>query len=145
MQGIEPFWGEEPEVVRERVLSAYTLSPEDLVRFSIVDHRLSQRPPDGGDHFSDQIVSWFDKNDLAMLPDLTFLLNTLDEPWVVVPHDVLEVMLKQVPSTRQRDNPRKNSMSSIDFGKRLHDLTVNFLDLDQQENWKESTLSCSLD
>ena len=146
MQSIEPFWGEDPQVLRMRIQSAMATSPasapDHLIEFNILDHSISWANPNPSDKFPSQIATWFGTDALAILPNLTIAINPLDEPRVVIRHDVLEnAMQKRFPARK----PFRSLSTFSESRAAPADPSVSFLNIREQQNWSTLTLSCPCD
>lgn len=136
MAAIEPLWGVAPSDIRARVDNAISASHGTILRFQVV-----QGTTPASSKFAHwmgpTINSWFDSEILETIPDMTLAINTMDEPKVVVPHDILSHALEAARGPREGTLlPGKNS----DLAQH-----VDFLDISKQDTWDAMSLSCSTD
>lgn len=91
MASLDPLWGVPAAVLRRRVEDALGSDQTFMLRFEFNDHRLKYPSSRFGQWMSEQIYHWFTWDIKDTLPSsFTFAMNIMDEPNVVVPHDVLE-------------------------------------------------------
>ena len=135
MTPMKPFWGVAPSDIRARLDSMIVASQgEGVCRFTVShgDNSSFTNPENWmGSTFND----WFDSEILKTLPDLTLVVNTMDEPKVVVPHDMLSHALEIARTSHE---------GPILPGKRP-DLAqhVDRLNIGRQNTWDTLSLSCS--
>ncbi|CAL5873467.1 uncharacterized protein PFLUO_LOCUS7746 [Penicillium psychrofluorescens] len=136
MAAIEPLWGVAPSDIRARVDNAISASQGSILRFQVVEGDIPASIRSA--HWMASTISyWFDPKILETLRDMTLAINTMDEPKVVVPHDILSHALEAARRPRQGTLlPGKNS----DLAQH-----VDFLDISKQDTWDAMLLSCSPD
>ncbi|KAM5429826.1 hypothetical protein McanMca71_004330 [Microsporum canis] len=127
MEGLKPFWGVPPAVLRARVAAATQISGSRLIRYSVKDNSLIAENDGEATWITDQLRIWFTSDVLKTLPDLVFALNLLDEPRVVAPYEGLEKALGAMSSTED----------SGSFSNAIKFKMANAYDL-----WDSMTLSC---
>ncbi|KAJ5303871.1 Thiamine transporter thi9 [Penicillium atrosanguineum] len=137
MANLEPLWGVAPSDIRARLENVIAASQgEGMYRFTVSQGTkpLFHNPPD----WMGQIFSpWFDSEILQTLPNLTLAMNTMDEPKVVVPHDMLSHVLGAARNSHEGPPlPGKNS----DLAQH-----VDFLNIGKQNTWDALSLSCPPD
>lgn len=136
MAAMEPLWGVAPSDIRARLENVISASQgEGMYRFTVSQGKQSFTNPQNwmGSIFN----YWFSPEILQTLPDMTLAMNTMDEPKVVVPHDMLSYALDAAHAPRQ---------GPVLPGK-YPDLAqhVDFLDIGKQNTWDALSLSCAPD
>ncbi|KAJ5610820.1 hypothetical protein N7510_007539 [Penicillium lagena] len=133
MAAIEPLWGVAPSDIRARVDNAISASQGTIIQLKVVQGRSIKSA-----HWMGSVINnWFDPEILETIPDMTLAINTMDEPKVVVPHDILSHALEAARGSRQGTLlPGKNS----DLAQH-----VDFLDISKQDTWDAMSLSCPPD
>ncbi|KAJ5854511.1 hypothetical protein N7534_007054 [Penicillium rubens] len=136
MAAMEPLWGVAPSDIRARLENVISASQgEGMYRFTVSQGKQSFTNPQNwmGSIFN----YWFSPEILQTLPDMTLAMNTMDEPKVVVPHDMLSYALDAAHAPRQGPVlPGKYP------GLAQH---VDFLDIGKQNTWDALSLSCAPD
>jgi hypothetical protein len=136
MAAIEPLWGVAPSDIQARVDNAITASHGTIFRFKVIQGR-TPASINSAHWMGSTINDWFNPEILETMPDMTLAINTMDEPKVVVPHDILSHALEAARVSRQDPLlPGKNS----DLAQH-----VDFLDISKQDTWDAMSLSCSPD
>ncbi|KLJ08183.1 hypothetical protein EMPG_09951 [Blastomyces silverae] len=135
MKGLEPFWGVSPADLRGRVDAAIATGEASLIRVAVKDHRASYSMVDAAQWVATQVRSWFTHEMLATLPDLALVINSYDEPKMVVPHDILQRALSRAHSN-MTVQPGQNPKLAQE---------VHFLDIGRQNPWDVMVLSCPTD
>ncbi|EZF32305.1 hypothetical protein H109_02393 [Trichophyton interdigitale MR816] len=130
MEGLEPFWGVPPAVLRARVAAATQISGSRLIRYSVRNRNLVAENDGEATWITNQLRLWFTPEVLDTVPDIMFALNLLDEPRVVVPFD--ELMEAQSAS---------KSNGSVGLSESFSE-TVEFEKANSNNMWDSMTLSC---
>ncbi|KAH0565848.1 hypothetical protein GP486_000745, partial [Trichoglossum hirsutum] len=133
METLEPFWGIAPAEIRRRIQSAMK-SGKNTKILSIKNHTANGVPND--DWLIEEIKSWLPET-LAYLPDVDLILNSLDEPRVVVPRDMLDSIFQHRFTGASSSNVGEPSVSEV--------TPVHFADTNKQNVWSFATLSCPVD
>ncbi|KAI9751374.1 MAG: hypothetical protein M4579_006097 [Chaenotheca gracillima] len=133
MGSLEPFWGVKPEELRIRTEEAMHKGGS-LTKFAIKDGKIKVEH-DAANWLSEELKSWLPAF-LKYLPDITLAINTLDEPRVVVPNDMLQSTLKH----RQKLLGQKSSQEPNPEG-----IEVNFIDSGKQKVWEILKVGCPVD
>lgn len=142
-----PFWGLTPSVIRSRV--AEDLGNENHMMGVSIRNGTPIPLRGGQGEFQESaardILSMFGQ----WLPDMDLSFNTHDEPRVVVPHEELSRMVTKGRDTQSRlyqhpENLRNNfSTTRVLPIPEAH--TSRFNDIERQETWLYSRLSCPPD
>lgn len=127
-KSIEPYWQINPVNLRDSLKQALSLGSPDLAVLVIKNHTATLN--DGNFQHS-QLVSLLQPV-LPFLPDMTAVLNNLDEPRVVIPHDILS-------------HAAGKTLEHESDGKAHAAQRVSFGDLKHQKTWDTIVLSCSPD
>ncbi|KAJ5560797.1 hypothetical protein N7535_008994 [Penicillium sp. DV-2018c] len=137
MATMEPLWGVAPSDIRARLENVIDASQEKgMYRFTV--HQGDKPSFTNPKNWMGSIFShWFDWEVLQTLPDMTLAMNIMDEPKVVVPHDMLSHALDAAR------NPREGPL----LPGKTPDLArhVDFLDIGKQNTWDALSLSCAPD
>ncbi|KAJ5183517.1 Lipopolysaccharide-modifying protein [Penicillium capsulatum] len=144
---ILPFWGVTPSVIRSRVRE--DLGYENrLMGVSIrkgVVVPLAKGQGDFQDVATQEILSLFGK----WLPDMDLAFNIHDEPRVVVAHEDLHRMAMKGRSAQSRLNLDTENLNNTFSNTPVHPIstvtTTRFNDIERQETWLYSRLSCPPD
>jgi hypothetical protein len=140
MESLEPFWGIPPLDVESRTESALASSPDDLSWFGIKDHSILWGNGARASWFGDEVSSWFTPELLAILPDVRFAVNVLDEPRVLVAYDTLEAALRAAGgSSTSHISYRLNGSAGPEK------VPVDFHEEGKQRAWGDLVLSCPID
>ncbi len=140
MESLEPFWGLPPLDVRSRAESALASSPDDLSWFNIQDHEMDWGNGSPAGWMGQEVFSWFSPEILAIMPDVRFVVNVLDEPRVSVAHDALEGALRAANESL-KSHASDEWMDSAGANK----VQVDFHREGKQRAWEDLVLSCPLD
>lgn len=129
---LNPYWHVSPKVLRDYVEQASSM-PSTLSRLALLeikDHQASLR---NGNHQHGELVRLL-KPVIEFIPDLRMVLNNLDEPRVIVPHDVLSLPIPtRSPTAQSLDGPADQTAS------------FSFTDLGHQKTFDTIILSCPAD
>jgi len=144
---LRPFWGIPPATIRQNIRD--TLSSEDNVLPSLFirNGKIIKPKYDWGTYSKDRgnwytdIVSEMIQKFANHLPDMELLVNLLDEPAVLIPHDILDQLVKTAQNFQQHQKPR-NSFSNHPFDDLQSHYGANFLKLGCLMTWNQITLSC---
>jgi Glycosyl transferase family 90 len=140
MEALELFWGLPPLDVRARAETALASSPDDLGWFSVQNHEIHWGNGALASWMGEEIFSWFTAEILAMMPDVRFAVNFLDEPRVCVAYDTLEAAIHTANDTLGRQH---SIMWKDTTGVRK--VPVDFHHEGKQRAWEDLVLSCPLD
>ncbi|OBT81709.1 hypothetical protein VE02_10141 [Pseudogymnoascus sp. 03VT05] len=128
---LDPYWHVSPKVLRDYIEQASSMPPETS-RLAILEIKDQQANLRNGNHQHSQLVRLLQPV-VQFLPDMRMILNNLDEPRVIVPHDVLSLPLPTESSTTQ----------NLDSTGRTSSFT--FTDLGHQKPFDTIILSCPAD
>ena len=144
---ILPFWGLAPSTIRARVredLGKPNAQMEVTIRNGRPIHKNGgqlqfQKP--GTIESLEKFAQW--------LPDMNLGFNTHDEPRVTVPHDALSQLVLEGRKAHARLNDKRATLRSYFTHQTLEApipvYSTRFMDIDGQESWLYSRLSCPLD
>ncbi|KAF3480554.1 uncharacterized protein GIQ15_05901 [Arthroderma uncinatum] len=133
MEGLKPFWGVPPEVLRARVASATNAAGSRLIRYTVKNRSFIVENDGEATWITDQVRFWFTDDTLSTLPDMMFAFNILDEPRVVAPYDELVEALEVASKGGARDSTEgKDSVTN----------TIEFEKANAYELWDSTTASC---
>lgn len=140
MESLEPFWGLSPSVLRSRVHSIKE-APE-MTEFRIHNGEVEN----SGDHYhAAYLKMWLDSATWgSILPNVSFMISTLDEPRVVAPHDTLELAMQNVHSLQhQRTRTGRPDLSLL---QKSHSKAtdVKWLSIGEQDAWEGMMSSCQI-
>lgn len=127
---VDPYWQVTPANLRYYADSALSVSERTLGILEIKNHK--SRTEDIG--FQNEQLEELLEPVLKFLPDMKVLLNNLDEPRVIVPHDDLDR-----PHSSQASDAAKLASSDYKVG------SARFVDLSNQNIFDTAVLSCPLD
>lgn len=145
-----PFWGVKPSVLRARVREDLG-HPNNLAGFVIRNGKVAVPDEARGDfnvggmaNIVDPFAQW--------LPDMDFAINPHDEPRIVVPSDELDLMVKNGRDAQSRLNARGRNVAGK-FSPTPEELLEpiaeepksRYNDIEHQETWLPSVLSCPID
>ncbi|KAJ5760254.1 hypothetical protein N7520_007410 [Penicillium odoratum] len=137
MAAMEPLWGVAPSDIRARLENVIAASQgEGMYRFTVsqVTKPTFTNPANWmGSTFS----YWFEPEILETLPDMTLAMNTMDEPKVVVPYDMLSHVMDAARNPREGP-PLPGKFPSL----AQH---VDFLNIGRQNTWDALSVSCPPD
>lgn len=129
---LDPYWHVSPKVLRDYVEQASSM-PSASSRLAILEIKDRQANLRNGNHQHGQLVRLLQPV-MEFLPDVRMLLNNLDEPRVIVPHDVLSLPLPtKSPTTQNLDGLTGQTAS------------FSFTDLGHQKPFDTIILSCPAD
>ncbi|EFR04570.1 hypothetical protein MGYG_07576 [Nannizzia gypsea CBS 118893] len=132
MEGLKPFWGVPPVVLRTRVAAATQIPGSRLIRYSVRNRNLMAENDGEATWITDQLRFWFTPEILDTVPDIMFALNLLDEPRVVAPYDEL---VEAQSASKSNDSAEHSESSS--------DRTIRFEKANSNTGlWDSMTLSC---
>ena len=132
MTSLDLYWHVSPKVLRDYVEQASSM-PSASSRLAILEIKDRQANLRNGNHQHGQLVRLL-QSVMEFLPDVRMLLNNLDEPRVIVPHDVLRSPLPtKSPTTQNLDGPTGQTAS------------FSFTDLGRQKPFETIILSCPAD
>lgn len=135
MATMQPLWGVAPSDIRARLDEIIAASQGQGMYLFTVSHDENPAFTNPENWMGSTFSSWFDSEVLQTLPDLSLVVNTMDEPKVVVPYDMLFRAL-EVART-----PRKGPLLP---GKRPELAQhVDLLNIGKQNTWDALSLSCS--
>ncbi|TVY73129.1 Beta-1,2-xylosyltransferase [Lachnellula suecica] len=124
---VDPFWQVTPATLRDYLKQAVEMNPGSsrLGVLKIEDHKASQNH---GGFQHDQLVELLQPV-LEFLPDMTMLLNALDEPRIIVPHDMLG--LPETPTTSHTAElaDTKHKTKELSFSNLSHQKAFNMMAL----------------
>ena len=122
---LDPYWHVSPKVLRDYIEQASAMPPKTshLAVLEIKDQQANIR---NGNHQHNQLVRLLQPV-VQFLPNMRMILNNLDEPRVIVPHDVRSLPLPTESSTTQNTSP------------------FTFTDLGNQKPFDTIILSCPAD
>jgi hypothetical protein len=123
-RSFEPFWQISPKILREYVNQALAEVDVNFNVLEVKDHRATLR---GGSFQHAQLVELLQPVQ-HMLPDLKAVLNELDEPRILIPHDVLHGKTLHHDETMNTEAP-----------------PIHFTAGGKQVIWSSVTLSCPPD
>lgn len=130
METLEPFWSVPPSQLRARVDA--TFDEDNIVKFGIQNSALTWDYDNSG-WLATQVESWLPPEMRLLLLNMTFALNALDEPRVVVPFDAIDqAMKRKAPGRGGTGNPYNHP-------------EARFLKVDRANAWQEMGLACALD
>ena len=149
---LRPFWGLSPASIRQSIRDALGAEDNGLLCVFIRNGNIVKtkfdwdRNPENGDFYSNDITKMIQKF-VEHLPDMDLLFNSMDEPAVVIPHDILSHLVKGSQKRRPTTNPRNF------FSARPSDIVddipshygTNFLDLAHVIAWERIVQSCPVD
>jgi len=127
MQSLQPLWGIPPRELRYRVQEAF-LAPS-IAKITVQKNH-SVHDYEDFQWFSPELIDMISIG-VDILPEMDLALNTLDEPRVVVPSDMLHRLLRQ--------------SSQAEYTEIVANPSLIFLDIAQQKNWDYIILSCPVD
>ncbi|KAJ5701422.1 hypothetical protein N7488_008970 [Penicillium malachiteum] len=136
MANLEPLWGVAPSDIRARLENVIAASNgEGMYRFTVTR---GSKPEfqDPADWMGGVFGNFLDDEVLQTLPELTLAMNTMDEPKVVVPHDILSNALRTAANTLSDPPPGRNPAITQN---------VDFLSMGKQNTWDAISLSCPPD
>ncbi|KAK2861211.1 hypothetical protein FQN49_004431 [Arthroderma sp. PD_2] len=133
MEGLNPFWGVPPVVLRARVASATKVAGARLIRYSVKNRSFIAENDGEATWITDQVRFWFTHEVLSTLPDMMFAFNILDEPRVVAPFEELTEALE----TASEGGARNSTENPISFSN-----MTKFDNPDTHELWNSMTVSC---
>ena len=126
MQNLEPFWGISAQEMRAR---ATMLDNDPMMMMHVNNHSVTiSRDTLVLGYFNEIILEWTTRYQ-HLLPDLTFVVNGLAEPRVIVPNDRLEHDLRTCA-------PSPTNMTS---GTRKE---LEIMDLSKESSWQIGMRSC---
>lgn len=138
MDTLEPFWGIPASKLRSMVDASF----EDprIIRFNISNAIVGFDHEGWAPWIGDQVQSWLAPDWRLILPNMTFAINILDEPRVLVPHDTLSAAVHHADTNRlsehKSDLPEKQNANRAE---------VDFMVLGRQKAWQAMALACSVD
>ncbi|KAJ5721341.1 uncharacterized protein N7483_009275 [Penicillium malachiteum] len=134
MATMEPLWGVAPSDIRARVENVIEASQgQGMYRLTVSEGSFTNI----GNWMSSVFGTWFKPNVLETLPNMTLAMNTMDEPKVVVPHDMLSHAMKTARN-RRKDTPSPGKNPDL----AQH---VDFLSIGKQNTWDALSVSCAPD
>ncbi|KAJ5633699.1 Lipopolysaccharide-modifying protein [Penicillium herquei] len=143
-----PFWGILPSTIRLRVREDLGSTYNKLMGISIRSGRPIYLGNGQGDFQENATIKQLEKFS-QWLPDMDLEFNAHDEPRVAVPHDELQELITKSQAAQSRLNKSRslsNNYSQIEIESPIPEsFKSRFIDLEQQETWLYSRLSCPLD
>ena len=140
MESLEPFWGLSPSVLRSRVQSIKA-APE-MTEFRIHNGEVEN----SGDHYhAAYLKTWLDHEIWGgILPNVSFMISTLDEPRVVAPYDTLDLAMQHVHTLQhQQTRPGRPDLSLLQKShSRATD--VKWISIGEQDAWEGMISSCRI-
>jgi hypothetical protein len=146
---LQPFWGLEPRTIRSRVREDLGFD-NHVMGVAIRDGRAMHLGNGQGEFQKDATLRILEKFS-QWLPDMLLEFNVHDEPRVVIPHEELHMLITRGYETQARLN-QNSTLSNIFSKGDSHDplppeevFTSRFNNIERQETWLYSRLSCPPD
>ncbi|KAJ5365690.1 Lipopolysaccharide-modifying protein [Penicillium concentricum] len=144
-----PFWGLAPSTIRSRVRE--DLGYDNIVMgIAIRDGRATHLGNGQGRYQRDATMTILDKFS-QWLPDMNLEFNVHDEPRVVVPHEELHMLVSEGYAAHARLSSNSSLLNQFSRGDTNDPVppalvsTTRFNDIQRQETWLSSRVSCPLD
>ncbi|CAG8942002.1 unnamed protein product [Penicillium salamii] len=147
---LQPFWGLQPSTIRSRVRE--DLGYNNFVMGAAVrDGRVMHLGNTGQQEFQKDATIKILEKFSQWLPDMLLEFNVHDEPRVAVPHEELHRLITKGYETQARLDHTRELLNTFSKGD-AHDplppaeiYTTRFNDIQRQETWLFSRLSCPPD
>ena len=95
---------------------------------------------DSNHYHAAYLANWMDNSTWeGVLPDLDFMISTLDEPRVVAPYDTVDLAMKNANALRTGGSPRLDA----DLQHKLD--PVKWINVGRQDAWEAMLSSCHID
>jgi hypothetical protein len=139
MESFEPFWGVSPATLRDHYV-AIRKAPH-LVEFAVRNGKAEHM----SDHYhAAYLMKWMNHTTWGgILPDMNFMISTLDEPRVVAPFDTVHLALKNA-NAQKAAGMDEHSQAALHKAHRpgKH---VKWINVGRQDAWEAMLSSCSVD
>jgi hypothetical protein len=150
-QSLLPFWALKPGTIRQRAREALGFENNAIMGVLIRNGKVVHIE-EGAEWFQQAMVGMME-NFVQYLPDMDLVFNLSDEPRVVIPHDELDLLIKQANQGDVAESSYnlypKNEFgprpADVDNGKRIAEVrTTRFNQFAHQPTWVPSRMSCPL-
>lgn len=143
---LQPFWGLEPNTIRSRARE--DLSFRNFLMGAAIQNGRAMHFGSGQQDFQKDATIRILQKFSQWLPDMLLGFNSHDEPRVVVPHEDLHTLITKGYETQARLDINPTKSDSFSKGD-AHDplppeevFTTRFNNIERQETWLYSRLSC---
>ena len=144
MESLEPFWGLSPATLRARIksvqnaemVSSVTVGPEEVTQT--------------GDHYHvDFMRDWLNRTTWGeVIPEVNFVISTLDEPRVVAPDDTVDMAMHRILEQKSAAQPKPWWQTEAAPGhsspSRAKPNEVKFISIGRQDAWEAMVSSCHI-
>lgn len=139
MESLEPYWGVPPSTLQAHYV-AMRRAPA-LVEFAIRNGKAEHM----SDHYhAANLMRWMNHTTWgSILPDMNFMISTLDEPRVVAPFDTVDLALKNA-NTEKKAGARKSNQDAQHKAHRPGQ-HVKWVSVGRQNAWESMLSSCQVD
>ena len=151
MESLEPFWGLSPYTLRARIksvqkadwISSVTVGYEDVIQT--------------GDHYHvNYMKQWMNRTTWGdVIPEVNFVISTLDEPRVVAPDDTVDLAMQRTIEQKEDANLRQSGTtetsarhrpkSKVKAKSKAKSEDVKWISVGKQDAWEAMVSSCHID
>lgn len=110
---IRPFWGLSPQAIRSRIKIASALADDDQFGLAVLRVRNGQVPDHTDSNWRLRDFAKLTSRYASFLPNMDILINTHDQPRVVVPHAQMSAHLADEARSRQMPKQPSAQWSSV--------------------------------
>jgi Glycosyl transferase family 90 len=139
MQSLEPFWGVAASTLRARYRSIE--NAPDLIEFKVRKDKVDYTK----DHYhAEFLMEWMNYTTWGdILPEVNFMISTLDEPRVVAPYDTVDLAIKNAEAQKRATSSRSN----MELLHKSHGSTdpVKWISVGRQDAWEAVLSSCHIE
>ncbi len=139
MESLEPYWGVPASTLRARYESIR--EAPDMIEFKVRGEIVKY----SREHYhASFLMNWMNYTTWGdVIPDIDFMISTLDEPRIVAPYDTVELAMQNA-NAQKLPGATKQDLETLHNSLRTSD-SVKWINVGKQDAWEAMLSSCHVD